>query len=42
MLEHTQESQDSLGIADKILERVVFAGVLFALVIFGTIKGLLG
>jgi hypothetical protein len=42
MLDHTQESQETLGIAENILERAVFGGVLFALVVFGMLKGLLG
>ena len=42
MLDHTQEPQEALGIAENILERAVFGGVLFALVVFGMLKGLLG
>jgi hypothetical protein len=42
MLDQTQESQEALGIAENILERAVFGGVLFALVVFGMLKGLLG
>jgi hypothetical protein len=39
---HTPEWQEAPEIADKILERVVFGSVLFALVVFGMVKGLLG
>jgi hypothetical protein len=42
MLDWTQESHEALGIAEHILERAVFGGVLFALVVFDMLKGLLG
>ncbi|HEX9449951.1 MAG TPA: hypothetical protein VF934_00895 [Burkholderiales bacterium] len=44
MLDRTQESHEALEIAEHILERTIFGGVLFALVVvvFGMLKGLLG
>jgi hypothetical protein len=42
MLDHTQESREAFGIPDKILERAAYGGVLFALVVFGIFKDLLG
>ena len=44
MLDQTQESHEVLGIAEHILEKAIFGGVLFALVVvvFGMLKGLLG
>ena len=46
MLDHAQDSQEALERADKIVEMIVlemavFGGVLFALVVFGIIKGLI-
>jgi hypothetical protein len=42
MVDQTHESDEVLGIAKKIVEKAVFGGVLFALVVFGMFKGLLG
>ncbi len=44
MLDHTQESQEALEIANKAIEKTVFWSMLFAfvMVVFGMPKGHFG
>jgi hypothetical protein len=42
MLDQTHDSNEVPGIAENIVEKAIFGGVLFALVVFGMFKGLLG
>ena len=42
MSDEMQESQQGYGVAGRALERAAYGGALFAMVVFGLFKDLLG